>query len=233
MKADANSRGVWSLDMLLAIDCAGPRVSVCAGTHQDNLVSRGLNAKLNHNEILAAAVWEVLDLLDESVPDRVAVNVGPGTFTGTRVGVSFAVGIAQGWGIPIIPVTSFELAIGMAPASADRVAVALPIVRNLWCRVFMLRGDSGWEEGEIEELDRASVSIGLNQTPLLAPLGDISGAIMTPPDWCPSCELWKVANDSNETTHLDPAMVRVRYVGPSQAERNFRDRRRAVEDSNR
>lgn len=219
--------------MLLAIDCAGPQVSVCAGADQDNLVSRCIEVKLNHNEILAGVVWEVLDALDDSVPNRVAVNVGPGTFTGTRVGVSFAMGIAQGWGVPIIPVTSFELAIGLAPASADRVAVALPIVRDLWCRVFMSRRDSGWEEGEIEELDRAELSRGLNDTPLLAPMADISGAILTPPEWCPSRELWNIAVHSNPDRQLDPAMVRVRYVGPSQAERNFRDRRRAAEDSNR
>ena len=40
---------------------------------------------------------------------QVAVAVGPGSFTGLRVGVSFGLGLAIGLGIPIIPLPSLEL----------------------------------------------------------------------------------------------------------------------------
>lgn len=40
---------------------------------------------------------------------KVAVAVGPGSFTGLRVGVSFGLGLAIGLGIPITPLPSLEL----------------------------------------------------------------------------------------------------------------------------
>jgi tRNA threonylcarbamoyl adenosine modification protein YeaZ len=40
---------------------------------------------------------------------KVAVVTGPGSFTGLRVGVSFAVGLAMGRGIPIVALPTLEL----------------------------------------------------------------------------------------------------------------------------
>jgi tRNA threonylcarbamoyl adenosine modification protein YeaZ len=39
----------------------------------------------------------------------VAVAIGPGSFTGTRVGVSFGLGLAMGLRIPIVPLRSLEI----------------------------------------------------------------------------------------------------------------------------
>ena len=41
--------------------------------------------------------------------DKVAVAVGPGSFTGLRVGVSFALGLAIGLQVPIVPLSSLDL----------------------------------------------------------------------------------------------------------------------------
>jgi tRNA threonylcarbamoyladenosine biosynthesis protein TsaB len=40
----------------------------------------------------------------------IAVTTGPGSFTGIRVGLSIAKGVAAALGIPVIPITNFELA---------------------------------------------------------------------------------------------------------------------------
>jgi tRNA threonylcarbamoyladenosine biosynthesis protein TsaB len=40
---------------------------------------------------------------------RVAVAIGPGSFTGLRVGVSFGLGLAMGLGIPIVPLRTLQI----------------------------------------------------------------------------------------------------------------------------
>lgn len=63
---------------------------------------------------------------------KVAVATGPGSFTGTRVGVSFAVGLAMGLGIPIVPLPSLAI---QAARSDDPVTAVIEAGRG---RVYYL-----------------------------------------------------------------------------------------------
>ncbi len=40
--------------------------------------------------------------------DRLAVGVGPGSFTGVRIAISYAKSLAQGWNLPLTGVNSFD-----------------------------------------------------------------------------------------------------------------------------
>ncbi|MGZ8283140.1 MAG: tRNA (adenosine(37)-N6)-threonylcarbamoyltransferase complex dimerization subunit type 1 TsaB [Allosphingosinicella sp.] len=107
--------------MLLVIDSATAACSaalldadgsVIAERHE--IVGRG------HAERLVPMIAE---LLDGRRPDALLVDCGPGSFTGVRVGLAAAHGLAIGWGLPLAGFSSLAL-LAAAAGEAD-VAVAL------------------------------------------------------------------------------------------------------------
>ncbi|HEX9932436.1 MAG TPA: tRNA (adenosine(37)-N6)-threonylcarbamoyltransferase complex dimerization subunit type 1 TsaB [Allosphingosinicella sp.] len=65
----------------------------------------------------------IAELLEGRRPNAILVDCGPGSFTGVRVGLAAAHGLAIGWGIPVAGYSS--LAAIAAASGAGRVAVAL------------------------------------------------------------------------------------------------------------
>ena len=63
-----------------------------------------------HAELLPSFVNSVLSNADikQNMIDAVAVSIGPGSFTGLRIGLGFAKGFAYANKAPILPVPSFE-----------------------------------------------------------------------------------------------------------------------------
>ncbi len=44
--------------------------------------------------------------------DRLAVGIGPGSFTGLRIALSYAKSLAQGWRLPLVALSSFDVIAG-------------------------------------------------------------------------------------------------------------------------
>jgi len=90
---------------------------VIAARHE--VVGRG------HAERLVPMIAE---LPDGGRADAVLVDVGPGSFTGIRVGIAAARGLGLGWGVPVHGYSSLPLIAAAAFAadpSRDRLAVVL------------------------------------------------------------------------------------------------------------
>lgn len=83
---------------------------------RDELIGRG------HAERLAPMIDE---MLDGHVPTRILVGVGPGSFTGLRVGIAAAHGMAIGWSIPLTGMNSLALLAAAAPPGEGKVAAAV------------------------------------------------------------------------------------------------------------
>jgi tRNA threonylcarbamoyl adenosine modification protein YeaZ len=82
----------------------------------DELIGRG------HSERLVPMIAE---LLDGRKADRILVGVGPGSFTGIRVAIAAAHGLAIGWGAELLGMSSLAL---LACGAADQGEVAAAVV---------------------------------------------------------------------------------------------------------
>lgn len=83
---------------------------------RDELIGRG------HAERLVPMIKE---MLDGHVPTRLLVGVGPGSFTGLRVGIAAAHGMAIGWSIPLAGMNSLALVAAAAQPGEGKLAVAM------------------------------------------------------------------------------------------------------------
>lgn len=107
--------------MLLVIDSASGACSaalIAGGAVIDErheIVGRG------HAERLVPMID---DLLAGRRPTEILVDCGPGSFTGVRVGLAAASGLAIGWGVPLTGYSSMALTAASAPAG-EAVTVAL------------------------------------------------------------------------------------------------------------
>jgi tRNA threonylcarbamoyladenosine biosynthesis protein TsaB len=97
--------------LILGIDTATPQVSVAVGGHEGVLALTQTARGRQHAEALTPAIQFTcrqarIELAEISV---VAVDLGPGLFTGLRVGVAAAKAMAHALRVPMIGVPSLDL----------------------------------------------------------------------------------------------------------------------------
>ncbi len=89
---------------ILLIETSGAVCSVAISDGKDILALKESPEPNSHSSVLAAFVQELKQAA--GIPDAVAVSMGPGSYTGLRIGVSTAKGICFAAGIPLIAVPS-------------------------------------------------------------------------------------------------------------------------------
>jgi tRNA threonylcarbamoyladenosine biosynthesis protein TsaB len=97
---------------ILAIDTAlgACSVCVCAEGKVEPLVRESLSMTTGQAEALMPMIERVMKQIDGSFGslDRVAVSIGPGSFTGLRIGISAARAIGLAAGIPVVGVSTLS-----------------------------------------------------------------------------------------------------------------------------
>jgi tRNA threonylcarbamoyl adenosine modification protein YeaZ len=101
--------------LVLALDTATPTLVAglarwSAGTGAEVLAERALPSGNRHAELLTPAIRDVLDDAGISRSDlgAVVVGLGPGPFTGLRVGVVSAAALGDALAIPVVGVCSLD-----------------------------------------------------------------------------------------------------------------------------
>jgi tRNA threonylcarbamoyladenosine biosynthesis protein TsaB len=112
--------------LVLAMDTATPTTSVALGSDDGALAAVAVRHERRHAELLAPAVRWVLEQaeVDAGSLAGLAVGIGPGLFTGLRVGVSTAKALAQAWKLPMVAVPSLDL-VAFAHRHARRTICAV------------------------------------------------------------------------------------------------------------
>jgi tRNA threonylcarbamoyladenosine biosynthesis protein TsaB len=107
--------------ILLALSTSTPRGSAAILDGGRLLATAAYEDLRGHAERLFGAIDEVLAAagVERAAIDAIGCDVGPGSFTGVRVAVASAKGIALALGIPAVGVTSLE---AMAVAAFSRAA---------------------------------------------------------------------------------------------------------------
>lgn len=145
---------------VLAIETATPACAIGLRVDGGVEVTRVLDLERRHTEVLAAGIAGLLTEAGLSPRDvaRVVVDVGPGLFTGLRVGIATAIGLSQGLGCDLVGVTSLELLAHGAHRGGVRGTV-LSAVDGRRGEVFIQTFRLG---DEVEPLGPASVAVPRN-----------------------------------------------------------------------
>ncbi|MHB1318148.1 MAG: tRNA (adenosine(37)-N6)-threonylcarbamoyltransferase complex dimerization subunit type 1 TsaB [Anaerolineae bacterium] len=98
--------------MILAIDTATRTASIALYNSTGVLAEESWRSKNNHSVEVMPAIARLVERQGCSMRDLsgIAVSLGPGSFTGLRIGMSVAKGLCLGLEIPIVGVPSLQVA---------------------------------------------------------------------------------------------------------------------------
>lgn len=96
--------------MLLALDTATRQAGVALYNGEEVRAEMVWQAGRHHTEVMAPAVQELLARVGATAADvtALAVSLGPGSFTGLRIGLALAKGLAAANNLPIVGIPTLD-----------------------------------------------------------------------------------------------------------------------------
>ena len=157
------------MTLTLAIETSGTACSTALINGREVIDERHEAVGRGHAERLIPMVAE---LLAGRVPESIAVDCGPGSFTGVRVGLAAARGLGLGWQVPVNGFSSTAIIAAAALAEHEAESVAGAIAGGhgqLFVQCFARAGLRAL--GPLQSLYPAQAALACRDMPLLAGSG--------------------------------------------------------------
>ncbi|RKX29205.1 MAG: tRNA (adenosine(37)-N6)-threonylcarbamoyltransferase complex dimerization subunit type 1 TsaB [Candidatus Zixiibacteriota bacterium] len=118
--------------VLLSIDTSTKRLLLGLRFGGDRLVQSSEDSERSHGQFIIKKIGELFQSASVQLEELegIVVCVGPGSFTGLRIGIAAAKGIAMALDIPIVPVSAFEIAAYCLRNLKEVVKVVVPLNRE-------------------------------------------------------------------------------------------------------
>lgn len=114
--------------LILAIDTATKTGSVALYEDKTGVIGEiNLYVKVNHSNVIMKAVDSLFSLSGYTIKDvdKIAVTIGPGSFTGIRIGVAIAKGLAYSLKKPIVGINELDV---LAETAEKREGLIVPLI---------------------------------------------------------------------------------------------------------
>ena len=190
------------MSLVLALDTSAKPVS-CALAENDRVIAEFYaNTGLTHSQTLMPMIENLLNVAGKTVSqlDAIAVNAGPGSFTGVRIGVSAVKGIAFAHEIPCVAVSTLESMAEKTVAPPQSVICCLMDARCQQVYAALFEKD---REGNLVRLSDDEALTMAQMTEKLQALGR---PIILVGDGSEMC--YRAWQDTIPNVHLAPASVR-------------------------
>ncbi len=160
-----------NLEPILAIETSDSICGVCIYYNKTKYFSSKILLKHSHSEKLFELIETVLQNAELKINEinSIAVSAGPGSFTGLRIGMAAAKGVAQPLNLPIIPVPTFKalaLQISEYLPVGSRFIIANKVGKDeLYCGKFQIKANNDIFQEELKIIPNSeleSIYDGLN-----------------------------------------------------------------------
>lgn len=134
------------MSSVLAIDTSSRRRALCVLAGEDGalLGEQALQGRHLDRSLPGA----LAALLEGGAPSAVAVVMGPGSYTGLRVGIATGLGLAHAGGLPLHGIDALAVVARAAPADAQRIEAVADAGRGALYVARYERADGGLRAAE-------------------------------------------------------------------------------------
>lgn len=165
--------------MLLAIDTATQMLSIALHNGDALIAEITLRVDRQHSALLAPLIDRIMaqtSLRNEDLT-ALAVSVGPGSYTGVRIGVALAKGMAAPRDLPLIPVTTLETVVAEQARHHDDLPLIATVTagreRVIWAEYCF--EDDDWVERRAPQISNWGAILSHYEWPIRVS-GEVSAA---------------------------------------------------------